>query len=107
MISRRTIPGLKADVIAGSSNNQLLRHEDAIDLKDRGILYAPDYVINAGGLINVAAEIAPGGYDKEDVTARIAEIPKTLATIFERADEENRPTNEIALSMAKARMETE
>jgi len=107
VISRRTIPGLKAGVIAGSSNNQLLRHEDAIDLKDRGILYAPDYVINAGGLINVAAEIAPGGYDKEDVTARIAEIPKTLATIFERADEENRPTNEIALSMAKARMETE
>lgn len=104
VISSRTIPLLKATIIAGSANNQLALHEDAVALKQRGILYAPDYVINAGGLINVAAELAPGGYDRKEAMAKVAEIPVTLTDIFERSDGENRPTNDIAQEIAMERV---
>ncbi|MEX0343424.1 MAG: Leu/Phe/Val dehydrogenase [Rhizobiaceae bacterium] len=105
VLSHKTIPDLKAGIVAGSANNQLLRHEDAAALKERGILYAPDYVINAGGLMNVAAEVEPDGYDKAKVIAKIAQIPTTLGSIFQQAETDNQPTNEIALAMAKARIE--
>ena len=59
VLSGDTIPALKASIVAGSANNQLARHDDAGRLRERGILYAPDYVINAGGLINVAASLRP------------------------------------------------
>ena len=104
VISEKTIPQLKVGVIAGSANNQLLHHDDASALRDRGILYAPDYVINAGGLINVAAEIDPEGYDRTKVTAKIAEIPITLSEIFTDAEKAGRPTNEIALELAMKRI---
>ncbi len=105
VISGDTIPLVKAGIIAGSANNQLLRHEDAAALAKRGILYAPDYVINAGGLMNVAAEVDPDGYDKAKVMSKIAQIPVTLGSIFKRAEADNQATNEIALAMAKARIE--
>ncbi len=104
VISQQTIADLKVGVVAGSANNQLLHHDDAIALKKRGILYAPDYVINAGGLINVAAEIDPGGYDREKVMAKIAVIPATLSDIFADADRTGKPTNEIALQLAMKRI---
>ena len=98
------VPDIRATIVAGSANNQLALHEDARLLMSRGILYAPDYVINAGGLINVAAELAPGGYDAEQAMRRVADIPATLAAIFRRADEERRPTNELAAAMATERI---
>lgn len=104
VMSETTIPDLKVGIIAGSANNQLLRSEDAVSLKDRGILYAPDYVINAGGLINVAAEIAPGGYDLDEVEVMIANIPDALTAIFDRAEKSGKPTNEIAFAMAQRRI---
>ncbi len=104
VLSERTIPSLKAEIVAGSANNQLEKHEDARRLKERGVLYAPDYVINAGGLINVAAELAPGGYDREATMAKVAEIPATLADIFARADAENLPTNDVAQRIAEERI---
>lgn len=104
VIDDATVPTLAAGIVAGSANNVLEHHEDAAALKDRGILYAPDYVINAGGLINVAAELAPGGYDREAVIAKIAEIPQTLTCIFERARDENLPTNDVALKIAMERI---
>ncbi len=70
----------------------------------RGVLYAPDYVINAGGLINVAAELAPEGYDRDEVMRHVARIPETLTDIFQRADAEQRPTNDIAQAMAEERI---
>lgn len=104
VISEKTIPDLKACIIAGSANNQLLHHADAVALRKRGILYAPDYVINAGGLINVAAEIAPGGYDRQMVDGKIAEIPQTLKRIFTDADARKLPTNDVAQAVAESRI---
>ncbi|MEZ5812579.1 MAG: Glu/Leu/Phe/Val dehydrogenase dimerization domain-containing protein [Rhizobiaceae bacterium] len=104
VINQRNIGLLKAGIVAGSSNNQLLHHDDAIALKERGILYAPDYVINAGGLVNVAAEVDADGYDKAKVEARIAEIPATLSTIFAEAERSGKATNQVAFEMAEARI---
>ncbi|MBX9465227.1 MAG: amino acid dehydrogenase [Aquamicrobium sp.] len=101
VLSADTIPYLKARIVAGAANNQLARHEDAAHMMRRGVLYAPDYVINAGGLINVAAELAPEGYDRTEVMRHVALIPETLTDIFQRAEAEQRPTNDIAQAMAE------
>jgi leucine dehydrogenase len=104
MLSAETIPALNVEIVAGAANNQLVRHGDARLLMERGILYAPDYVINSGGLINVAAELAPGGYDRADAMARVEKIPQVLTDIFRRSDAEGRQTNDIALEIAEERL---
>jgi leucine dehydrogenase len=96
---------LQATIVAGSANNQLATPAAGVLLQRRGILYAPDYVINAGGVINVASEVG-GRYDLVAVEAAIARIPKTLELIFARAAEEDRPTGEIADEIARARLAT-
>jgi leucine dehydrogenase len=103
-LTQAAIPTLKATVVAGSANNQLETHGCARLLMQRGVLYAPDYVINAGGMINVAAELAPGGYDRGAAMARVSEIPKTLTSIFRRSDAEKRPTNDVAEAVALERI---
>ncbi|GAB4350180.1 MAG: Glu/Leu/Phe/Val dehydrogenase dimerization domain-containing protein [Oricola sp.] len=104
VLSERTIPALKAKVVAGSANNQLACPDDAKRLQQRRILYAPDYVINAGGLINVAAELAPGGYDRAAVTAKLREIPATLDRIFALALQTGATTADVARSIAEERI---
>ncbi|MBO6717279.1 MAG: Glu/Leu/Phe/Val dehydrogenase [Rhizobiaceae bacterium] len=104
VLSAETIPLLQAGIVAGAANNQLAGHDDAKLLMDRGILYAPDYVINAGGLINVAGELDPDGYDRERVMARLPEIPRTLTDIFARAEKQGRPTNDVAREIAEERL---
>jgi len=106
MLSAETIPLMKARIVAGAANNQLATHEDARRLMERGVLYAPDYVINAGGLINVAAELSPGGYDRAAAMAKVAEIPTTLTAIFARAEAEGRTTDDIAEALAAHRIRT-
>jgi leucine dehydrogenase len=69
-------------------------------LMDRGILYAPDYVINAGGIINVSGETS-GNYDLSSINSKVDNIYDTLIHIFERADAEKRPTNVVADEMAE------
>ncbi len=98
------IDAIKAKVIAGAANNQLADEADAALLAVRGILYAPDYVINAGGLINVASELLPGGYVRARAMKLVETIPATLADIFSRADTEKRPTNAIAEEIADERI---
>lgn len=105
VISEETIPHLKARIVAGSANNQLARQEDARLLMERGILYAPDYVINAGGLINVAAELTPEGYDPNVAISKVEKIPAILRSIFRRSEAENRPTNNVAAEMALERIQ--
>jgi leucine dehydrogenase len=104
VLSAETIPALKAGIVAGAANNQLARHEDAALLMERAVLYAPDYVLNAGGLINVAGELDPEGYDRARVMDALKEIPKTLTAIFERAEKLGRPTNDIAREIAEERL---
>ncbi|ESQ82634.1 hypothetical protein AEAC466_15960 [Asticcacaulis sp. AC466] len=91
---------LQARVVAGAANNQLLTPGAGIILGDRGILYAPDYVINAGGIIMVAGEIS-GNNDEADILAQVDAIGPRLADIFARAKTENVITNLVADSMAK------
>lgn len=103
-LNEKTIPALKVKIIAGAANNQLARDMHGQMLKDHDILYTPDYVINAGGIINVAAETA-GHYDENWVRGKVENIYNTLITIFERADTEDRPTNIIADELAVEIME--
>ena len=102
VINDETLTRLKAAVVAGSANNQLAedRHGDA--LRERGILYAPDYVINAGGIINIAYE-GPN-YDKSKAFDHCAGIFDTLSNLFERADREGVTTNVMADRLAEERL---
>jgi len=95
-----TIPRIKAKVIAGGANNQLSTLQDGVRLAERDILYAPDYVINAGGIINVAAEYYGGGSD-DDVRTDVGRIKDRLSKIFREAKETGRPTNELADELAR------
>ena len=79
-----TIPRLRCGIVAGSANNQLLSEVDADRLRERGILYAPDYVINAGGAVAFAA-IHQGERDGARLRARVEEIGASLQAMFEEA----------------------
>lgn len=98
-INTDTIDRLKAKIVAGSANNQLKTPDMDQALTARGILYAPDYVINAAGVISVGLEIL-GTWSKEEMTARIDKIGDTLTEIFNRAKSEGRPTGAIADELA-------
>jgi len=96
-----SIPGIKASVIGGAANNQLATEEDGKRLFDRNILYAPDYVINGGGITSVSLEFM-GNKTEADVRAQIALIPGRLTDIFIASQKQQTPTNVIADSMAEA-----
>lgn len=99
-----TIPELKCRVVAGAANNQLERPEHAEALFDLGITYAPDYVINAGGLINVADELM--GYDRGRAIAKVEGIYRTLREVFLRSKTAGIPPVRAADQMAEERMRT-
>ena len=88
---------------AGAANNQLAQDQDGTALQAAGVLYAPDYVINAGGIISVSREYH-GGASEAQVIADIQAIPVRLTEIFERARRENRTTNAVADQMARERL---
>ena len=95
-----TIPQIKAKVIAGAANNQLSTLADGARLSARDILYAPDYVINAGGIINVSHEYY-GGSSDDRVREDVEKIPLRLQTLFAEANASGRPTNELADEYAR------
>lgn len=99
-INHDTIVGIRASIVAGAANNQLFTPDMDAALKAREILYAPDYVINAAGVISVGLEIL-GTWSAADMTARIDRIGDTLTAVFERASAEDRPTGEVADEMAR------
>jgi leucine dehydrogenase len=101
ILTSSTIPKIQAKVIAGAANNQLSTPEDGVRLAERNILYAPDYVINAGGIISVAAEYY-GNASAEDVRADVGRIKDRLEQIFTEASETGRPTHELADELARS-----
>ncbi len=107
-ISIETLARIKARIIAGGANNQLASPEAGQALFEKGLLYAPDYVINGGGIINVAAEIRAldrdEAYDRDWVDAKLARLTATLDEILQRSIDERRPTHVIANEVAKARL---
>lgn len=103
VLNDTTIPKLQATIVAGAANNQLAEPRHAEALMRRGILYAPDYVINAGGVINIAGEVA-GSYDRRRALDQVRGIGQRLCTIFERARIESRPTSEVANEIAEDKL---
>lgn len=100
ILNQRTIPRLRTPIVGGAANNQLETLADGQRLSDAGILYAPDYVINAGGIINVASEYH-GTEDDDEVMQLIAAIGPRLTRIFEKAASTGRPTNVVADEQAR------
>jgi leucine dehydrogenase len=107
-INAETLPRLKGRVVAGGANNQLATPEIGRALFERGMLYAPDYVINGGGIINVAAEIRAleqdAAYDPAWVEMKLARLVETLGEVLDQSVAERRPTNEVADQIARARI---
>ena len=102
ILNGETIPRLRASIVAGSANNQLAADTDGVLLHQRGILYAPDYVINAGGIINIAHEGAD--YDRKAAFDHCAGLYDTCLAIFARAETEGRSPHLIADEMAEERL---
>jgi leucine dehydrogenase len=103
VINEDTVPRLKCDIVAGSANNQLESEEWGTVLEDRGILYAPDYAINAGGLMNVAIELQ--GYDRDRAYRTVSTIYNIIGNIFSIADRDGIPSWKAADRLAEERIE--
>ena len=102
-INDNTISQLKATIVAGAANNQLANENiHGNILKEKGIVYAPDFLINAGGIINVYREIAK--YDEAEAMKRTENIYNTTLEILNMADLQNITTNEAAKSLAIQRI---
>jgi leucine dehydrogenase len=97
-----TIPHLKARIVAGAANNQLAEPRHGDDLHARGIVYAPDYAINAGGLVNVAQEVI--GYDAKLAREKTLKIYDTILDIAERSAKLNAPTYKVADIMVEEKL---
>jgi leucine dehydrogenase len=103
-VNESTLPRLRAKVIAGAANNQLATDTIGYELMKRGIVYAPDYAINAGGLMNIYHETMPGGYDHDRAWSHIAKIGQTIDRILERAKADKLPTSVVADRIAEERV---
>lgn len=100
-INPRSVARLRARIVCGVANNQLSSPEVGRLLLDRGIAYAPDYVVNAGGILNASGEFL-GRYDRDEALRKVEAIGQTVAKILARADRENQPSHAIADAMAEA-----
>jgi valine dehydrogenase (NAD+) len=105
LLNARTIPELRCTAVCGSANNQLDTPADGQRLADAGVLFAPDFVVNAGGVINIAEERTGRGYDHDRAWRRIAGIESTLATVLERADADGVTPEVAADRVAEARID--
>jgi leucine dehydrogenase len=102
-LAAETVPRLRCRTVAGSANNQLAEPEAAELLHARGILYAPDYVINAGGAVGIVG-LEQLGWSDAEVEAALARIGKTLGEIYERADKAGTTTAAAADALVAARL---
>ncbi len=107
LLTVESVAGLRCRAICGAANNQLLDAAAGDALAARGILYAPDFVVNAGGVINVAMEWAPGGYSKAEATARAAGVGDVTARVLAAARERGVPPFRVAEHLAWERIQEE
>ena len=101
-LNPQTIPELRCAAVVGSANNQLADDDCAKLLADAGVVYAPDYVVNAGGVINIAEELR--GYHRERAYANVRRIFATTTRVLETAEAEGITTAEAADRVAEARI---
>jgi leucine dehydrogenase len=104
VLTRHSIPRLRTSIIAGAANNVLATEADGLELYRRGILYAPDYVINAGGLMRVSLDLLDDAEAAERADALVSSLYDTLLAIFERSDREETATHRNANRIAEERM---
>jgi leucine dehydrogenase len=102
VINDKTLPQLRVEIVAGGANNQLLEERHGDELEAKGILYAPDYVANAGGVINVYSELA--GWDRQRSLRKADEIYNTVLGVFEIAKQDGIPTYRAADRLAERRL---
>ena len=103
VINEKTLGRLRVKGVAGAANNQLIVPEMGEFLRRQGILYAPDYVINGGGIINVAAEIS-GNYSREWVDGKLNRLIETLGQVLDEALSTDQPANAVADRIARTRI---
>jgi leucine dehydrogenase len=99
-----TIPQLKVRIVAGSANNQLKEPRHGLDLMRRNIVYVPDYVINGGGVVNVADEFHRDGYHQERAYSRVRQIGRQVAEVLKRSTDNATPAQEAADQVAETRI---
>jgi leucine dehydrogenase len=104
VLDHDTVPLLQAPAIAGAANNQLASTDVADLLRDRGVLWAPDFVANAGGIVNIAVELEPDGYDPARARARTRQIGDTLRRIFDDAAAAGASPLTAAMALARANL---
>lgn len=104
IINERTIPRFKFKIVCGAANNQLATEESGSELEQRGILYAPDYAVNAGGLMNVSIEFE--GYNRERAKRMMRTIYYNVSKIFQIAERDGIPSWKAADRMAEERIAT-
>jgi leucine dehydrogenase len=102
VLNDTTVPVLRVKAVCGAANNQLLAPRHGEELAQRGILYVPDYAANAGGLINVAQEVA--GYDRDKAYARTSRIYDTIETVLKRAKETGLRPEQVADRMVEEKL---
>jgi leucine dehydrogenase len=104
VLDDETVPGLRCRVIAGAANNQLAADAIAVQLAERDIVWAPDFVANAGGIINISVELESEGYDAERAEARVRSIAETTRAVFEHADATGATPLAAAMEIARRRL---
>lgn len=102
VLNSQTIPRLKVKAVVGAANNQLETPQDGIRIHERGILYAPDYAVNSGGIINIFVEYH--GYDSNKALKKTDEIYLTMREVFERSKATNKPSFQVADALAEERL---
>jgi leucine dehydrogenase len=105
VLDHESVPALRCRAVAGAANNQLASDAIAAELHGRGILWAPDFVANAGGIINIAVELEPAGYSPERAHDRVIAVGDTLRTIFDLAESAATTPLAAALDLARRRLE--
>ena len=103
IINDQTLPQLRVEIVAGAANNQLLEARHGAELEARNILYAPDYVANAGGMINGCIELL--GWSRADAAAKLDNIYDTLLNVFQFAQAAGIPTYKAADQLAERRLQ--
>jgi leucine dehydrogenase len=105
VVDEASVEELRCAVICGSANNQLADERLAERLAERDVLYAPDFIVNSGGLINVSLELSPGGYDAGFARERVAGIEGVMGRILDQAQRRGTTPLAAAIELARARLE--
>jgi glutamate dehydrogenase/leucine dehydrogenase len=105
VLNEETVPQLRCRVIAGAANNQLATEADGERLAERGILWVPDFVTNAGGVVNIAVELEPEGYDTARAEVRVRAIGDTVRTVLDHAEATGTTPLAAAMEIARQRVE--